>query len=252
MANIEQDLRLDILNTLLTTPHRDFAAIHPLHRDMAEKDPRFYVRLAAWYSDHGEVRDHKEMFVVHLALSEFPGHRDVGLALLRQLPPYQVARVPQLYGANEVGVRKVEALRSRLFRAAGIEIDVIAKELDGRNARTLLKGAGLVIDTFDNAAGRRLVQDACRALGLACLHVGLFADYAEIIWDEDYRVPADTAADLCDYPLARNLVLLAVAVASEIVIRFAADGERSNWSLTLRDFTIRPLERTLAPGAILS
>src|SRR4051812_12102304 len=93
MANTEQDLRLDVLNTLLTTPHRDFAALHPLHQDMAAKDPRFYVRLAAWYNDHGEVRDHKEMFVVHLALSAFPGHRDVGLALLRQMPPYQVARV---------------------------------------------------------------------------------------------------------------------------------------------------------------
>jgi hypothetical protein len=33
------------------------------------------------------------MFVVNLILSDFPGHRDVGLALLRELPPYQVGRV---------------------------------------------------------------------------------------------------------------------------------------------------------------
>jgi molybdopterin/thiamine biosynthesis adenylyltransferase len=152
----------------------------------------------------------------------------------------------QLYGDAEVGARKVETLRSRLFRAAGVEIDAIGKELDARNARGLLKGADLVMDTFDNSASRRLIQDTCRAEGLACLHVGLFADYAEVIWDEDYRVPADTSADVCDYPLARNLVLLAVAVASEAVIRFVADGARGNWSLTLRDFTIRPLERALA------
>ncbi|MCI0463853.1 MAG: hypothetical protein L0Z62_43520 [Gemmataceae bacterium] len=93
MAVHEQDLRLGILNTLLTTPHRDLARIWPVHRDMVQKDPRFYVRLAAWYSDHGDVRDHQEMFVVTLTLSEFEGHRDVGLALLRGLPPYQVARV---------------------------------------------------------------------------------------------------------------------------------------------------------------
>jgi hypothetical protein len=89
----EQDLRLGLLNTLLTTPHRQLEAIHPIHDDMVRKDPLFYVRLAAWYNDNGEVRDHKEMFIVQLALSHFPGHRDVGLALLRQLPPYQVARV---------------------------------------------------------------------------------------------------------------------------------------------------------------
>jgi hypothetical protein len=89
----EQDLRLDILNTLLTTPHRELAQIWPVHRDLAELDPRFYVRLAAWYHEHGDVRDHKEMFIVTLVLSAFEGHRDVGLALLRRLPPYQVLRV---------------------------------------------------------------------------------------------------------------------------------------------------------------
>jgi hypothetical protein len=93
MPTTEQDLRLGILNTLLTTPHRQLEQVWPVHREMVQKDPRFYVRLAAWYHDHGDVRDHKEMFVVTLALSDFEGHRDVGLALLRTLPPYQVLRV---------------------------------------------------------------------------------------------------------------------------------------------------------------
>jgi molybdopterin/thiamine biosynthesis adenylyltransferase len=148
----------------------------------------------------------------------------------------------QLYGEAEVGAWKVEALRNRLFRAAGVEVDAVSKELTERNARPLLKGAGIVIDTFDNSASRRLVQQTCRALALPCLHVGLFADYAEVVWDEAYRVPADAAGDVCDYPLARNLVLLAVAVASEALVRFVLDGEHGNWSLTLRDFTVRPLE----------
>jgi hypothetical protein len=89
----EQDVRLRLLNTLLTTPHRKLEETWPVHKDMVAKDPRFYVRLAAWYADHGDVRDHKEMFVVTLVTSDFPGHREVGLAMLRDLPPYQVARV---------------------------------------------------------------------------------------------------------------------------------------------------------------
>ncbi len=89
----EQDIRLDILNTLLTTPHRQLDKIWPVHRDLIARDPRFYVQLAAWYKDHGDVRDHQEMFIITLVLSEFPGHRGVGLAMLRQLPPYQVLRV---------------------------------------------------------------------------------------------------------------------------------------------------------------
>jgi hypothetical protein len=88
-----RDTRLALLNTLLTTPHRELAAVAPLHQQLLAEDPRFYVRLAAWYFDHGDVRDHKEMFVIALGLSSFAGHRDVGLALMRRLPPYQVARV---------------------------------------------------------------------------------------------------------------------------------------------------------------
>ena len=95
MTNLtnEQDQRLRLLNTLLTTPHRKLEEIQPVHAQMVASDPRFYVRLAAWYFDRGDVRDHKEMFIVTLALSDFPGHRDVGLAMLRELPPYQVVRV---------------------------------------------------------------------------------------------------------------------------------------------------------------
>ena len=93
MTKQEQDVRLDVLNTLLTTPHRRLDRVWPVHREMVNQDPLFYVRLASWYNQHGDVRDHKEMFVITLALSDFPGHRDTGLALLRELPPYQVGRV---------------------------------------------------------------------------------------------------------------------------------------------------------------
>ena len=133
-------------------------------------------------------------------------------------------------------------LRQRLFRATGIEIEAMRKELDARTARTLLQDGGLVLDTFDNSASRQLVQEHCRALSLPCLHVGLYADYGEVIWDERYRVPRDVAGDVCDYPLARNLVLLVVAVASETVVRYALTGLRQDHSVTLRDFAIRPLE----------
>ncbi len=148
----------------------------------------------------------------------------------------------QLYGESDVGAWKVEVLRNRLFRAAGVEVEAVAKELTERNARGFLKDADIVVDAFDNSASRRLVQEQCRALGLLCLHVGLYADYGEVIWDEAYRVPADVAGDVCDYPLARNLVLLVVAVASEALVRFVLDGDRSNRSVTLRDLAIRPLE----------
>ncbi len=148
----------------------------------------------------------------------------------------------QLYGESDVGAWKVEALRNRLFRATGIEIDSMRKELTGSNARQLLRDSDLIIDAFDNAAARQAVQDQARAAGVPCLHVGLNAGYCEVIWDEQYRVPRDTPGDICDYPLARNLVLLAVTIASETIIRMIGNGERLNWSGTLQDLAVRPLE----------
>jgi hypothetical protein len=115
MADREQDLRLGLLNTLLTTPHRQLEQVFPVHREMVVQDPRFYVRLAAWYADKGDVRDHKETFVVTLVLSEFEGHRDVGLALLRELPPYQVARVLDFIS----GRKKTRKVRPAAARGKG-------------------------------------------------------------------------------------------------------------------------------------
>ena len=148
----------------------------------------------------------------------------------------------QLYGESDIGGWKVDVLRQRLFRATGIEIEANRKELTDRTAKSLLEDGGLIIDTFDNSASRRLVQEQCRALHLPCLHIGLYADYGEVIWDQRYRVPQDVAGDVCDYPLARNLILLVVAVASEALVRYALSGAQSDFSITLRDFAVRPLE----------
>jgi hypothetical protein len=101
----------------LTTPHRRLDLVWPVHEGLAGKDPRFYVHLAAWYFDRGEVRDHKEAFIVALALSPFPGHRDVGLALLRQLPPYQVARIVDfIHGRVGLGRTVPRSLKTEVTR----------------------------------------------------------------------------------------------------------------------------------------
>ena len=148
----------------------------------------------------------------------------------------------QVYGQEDVGAFKVDVLRGRLFRATGIEIEAVQKELSPRTVRKFLLRGGIVIDTFDNSASRGLVSEHCRQTGLSCLHAGLFADYGEVIWDENYRIPGDAGEDVCDYPLARNLVLLTATVAAETLVRFVLTGDRQNRSITLGDFAIRLLE----------
>ena len=147
----------------------------------------------------------------------------------------------QIYDQADVGQAKVDALRKHLFRAAGVEIDAVRKELSAGNARALLKDSDLIIDCFDNTQGRQIVQDHARGTNIPTLHIGLFADYGEVIWDGRYRVPRNVDGDVCNYPLARNLVLLTVAVAAETIVRHITGGLESNWSVTLGDFAVRSL-----------
>ena len=93
MLSTERDLRLEIMNSLLTTPHRDLGKVAEVHKEMLELDPIFYGHLAVWYMTNGDVRDHKEVFVGNLLGSELAEHREAGFVLLQSLPPYQVARV---------------------------------------------------------------------------------------------------------------------------------------------------------------
>ncbi|MDQ1524173.1 MAG: hypothetical protein QOE47_2097 [Pyrinomonadaceae bacterium] len=93
METVERDARLEMLNSLLTTPHRRLEEVAGLHREMLERDPVFYSHLAVWYARHGDVRDHKEVFTGNLLASTIAGHRGAGYVLLQELPPYQVARV---------------------------------------------------------------------------------------------------------------------------------------------------------------
>ena len=89
----ERDLRLEMLDSILTSPHRDLGLVAGIHRDMMELDPLFYGRLAVWYRRNGDVRDHKEVFTANLLASAMPEHRDAGFVLLQEFPPYQVARI---------------------------------------------------------------------------------------------------------------------------------------------------------------
>jgi len=149
----------------------------------------------------------------------------------------------QPYYRSDIGAFKAKILANSLYRAVGIKIDAQAKELTAENASKLIGNqTGLVIDTFDNSGSRKAVADCCATEEIPCLHVGLATDYAEIIWNEVYRIPSPVQDDICDYPLARNLVTLTVAVACEVIMGFAIAQVRSSYTVTLGDFAIKPFK----------
>ena len=146
----------------------------------------------------------------------------------------------QTFDEADVGAKKATAVQSRAFRAVGVDIDAVDKEMTSGNIKKFLKGAGIVVDVFDNMDSRQMIQDYCRSKKVPCLHAGVNADYGEVVWDEKYRVSnANQEGDVCDYPLARNLSMFIVLIASEEIVNFCLEeGERRSHSFTLKDMKI--------------
>jgi hypothetical protein len=126
----ELDIRVQVLNSFLNTPHGKLAELAPLHQSAVDLDPLFYGHLGAWYTAKGEVRDHKVLFVAHLLTSDFSEHREAGWVLLQKLPPYMVAaaldhakivigKVPRIFkNAVATYLQDLERQPNRFDRAA--------------------------------------------------------------------------------------------------------------------------------------
>jgi tRNA A37 threonylcarbamoyladenosine dehydratase len=147
----------------------------------------------------------------------------------------------QPYYRADVGAFKAKILANNLYRAIGTKIDAKTKELTSANTPQLLKDSQLIIDVFDNSVARQAVKDYADQFQISCIHAGLSADYAEVIWNDVYRVPSDVNDDVCDYPLARNLVMLTVAVTCEAIVSFIATKEQRSFTITLKDLTVQSL-----------
>ncbi len=151
----------------------------------------------------------------------------------------------QIWGKREVGAKKVQIMKNIAISTMGVNINAIDKKLTDSNINSI-KWASfknpIIIDSFDNSDGRGLIANFCKEKGFDCLHIGLAEGYADIAWNEDYRIPRDVGQDVCDYPLSRNICMMAVIVGIETIIRFIEKGEKKNRSITLGDFKILEIE----------
>ena len=143
----------------------------------------------------------------------------------------------QPFRLQDVGGRKAMILANDLYRLTGTcKAEPIARRLTAENAERFLKGAAVVLETFDNSESRRAVQEACLRLGIPCLHAGMSAEgTGDLHWESGYTVPPDVElSDPCAYPLGLVLVNLTSALAAELIVRFLLTGEKRNY-LVLRD-----------------
>ena len=148
-------------------------------------------------------------------------------------------RHTQTWHRRDIGQLKTAILKNQVFSIMGLTIYDFPRKLDESNVGKVLKKGAIIIDGFDNHESRKLVTVHCLKNDIECLHVGLNKDCAEIHWNEAYHIPEPIKGmDVCEYPLARNVIMMAVSVASEVLIRFLDNGSRQNYFITLGDFKI--------------
>lgn len=128
----EQDFRLGILNTLLSTPHGNIAPVIPVFARVHENDPLFFGHLAAWYCQHGSVRDLRELFVAHMCVSDFsPEYREAGKLMLSDLPPYQVANVLRMIKGHKFEGKFVPGLSESVPRSVKTAVAAYLHKREG-------------------------------------------------------------------------------------------------------------------------
>ncbi|RKY82203.1 ThiF family adenylyltransferase, partial [candidate division KSB1 bacterium] len=150
----------------------------------------------------------------------------------------------QIWEKREAGAFKTQRMKNRVYAINGSSLNAISTKIIEENIRRHIKKGHIIIDSFDNSYSRGLIYNYCKNENINCLHAGLYQDYAEVIWNENYIVPKDpNGLDICEYPLARNIVMLSVILTSEILIRFIETNKKYNYIVTLKDLKIKELEK---------
>ncbi len=146
----------------------------------------------------------------------------------------------QPYGHAEVGAPKARALANTLFRTVQARVEPAFVELTAGNAAAHLAGSVLLVDAFDNRAGRAAMAQAAMTLDVPCLHMGFSGDglYGSGVWEPGYRLPDDPGGDPCDYPLTRPFALVLVALAARAIVEHCAEGTRRDFELIWRDLAV--------------
>lgn len=170
------------------------------------------------------------------------GYENISVIDMDRVEKHNIAT--QLYTLRDVGQKKANALKGLMLQSLKSKINSIDKELVSGNSNKLLSGSDLVVDVFDNWKSRKLIFNYCFENNIPCVHAGMSDDgFSEIKWSEQYKIPNKEVEqeDVCDYPLAANLVHFTTAVLAEVITQFVTSGIKLNRDFTLKDIMLHKM-----------
>jgi hypothetical protein len=99
----------------------------------------------------------------------------------------------QAYVKPSVGKNKAEALKLQLLNLYGVKAEAFGVRVTRDNVAALCGSADLLVDGFDNQAGRLLLSEYARGAGKPLVHGALAGDgtFGLVRWDERFVPDAE-------------------------------------------------------------
>lgn len=145
----------------------------------------------------------------------------------------------QWFVKQMVGKNKASALKAQLLNFYDIKLQDYTVKLTALNAATILGPADLVVECFDNAESRRVVQEYVRSANKPCVHGGLAAngEFGVVRWDGHFTIDEEGVPGqaTCE---GRGFLPLILRVSSALVASiqfYLADNRQVNWNVSPRN-----------------
>ncbi len=145
----------------------------------------------------------------------------------------------QWFVKQMLGKNKATALKTQLLNFYDVKLQDYTVKLTSLNIDALLGSADLVVDCFDNAESRRVVQEYIRAKSKPCVHAGLAAngEFGVVRWDGHFVIDEEGAPGqaTCE---GRGFLPIILRVSSSLVASlqfFVNDRREVNWNVSPRN-----------------
>ncbi len=142
----------------------------------------------------------------------------------------------QFYGRSSVGKLKVESMKQMMDFLYKKKITTNSNRLTEYNVEQLLGGADLIVDTFDNAASRSLVQAYARAYDITCVHGALAAGgaFGRVFWTEGFVIDSEVGAGAatCANGEFLSFITLTASYLAQSVHTFLGTGKKVGYSIS--------------------
>jgi molybdopterin/thiamine biosynthesis adenylyltransferase len=142
----------------------------------------------------------------------------------------------QWFVKQMVGKNKAIALKTQMLNFYDVKLQDYTVRLTELNADAILGPADLLVECFDNAESRRVVQSCARNRHKPCIHAGLAAngEFGVVRWDEYFTVDEEGAPGqaTCE---GRGFLPLILRVSSSLVASlqfFLAEKRHVNWNVS--------------------